>query len=165
MCDGASDTFDGNEIARKDVRAFIKLLRQVHPHRKIGILVTVHIDRASARGSISNDDGYAGSGQWHNSCRRRMYLQLKKEKNDDGEEIGEKIMLRIMKNQDGPPISDMELQRGPHGLWQLAAPFQDDEFDSAKPDHSETLLKLIAEYYERQIYISTSLAPNSSAGG
>jgi hypothetical protein len=32
IIDGASDTFDGNEIARREVRAFIKLLRRVHRH-------------------------------------------------------------------------------------------------------------------------------------
>jgi RecA-family ATPase len=70
IVDGASDTFDGNEIVRRDVRAFIKLLRRVHPLRPRGVLLPVHIDRGSARGHTSNDDGYAGSAQWHSSCRR-----------------------------------------------------------------------------------------------
>lgn len=164
IVDGASDTFDGNEIARRDVRAFIKLLRRVHPHRKIGVLVTVHIDRASARGSVSNDDGYAGSGQWHNSCRRRMYLQVRKEKGEGGEEIGEKIMLRVMKNQDGAPVPDMEVERGPYGLWRLAAQGESLQSDTVGADQGEALLALIADYYQQGIYISASLANNSTTG-
>jgi len=83
IVDGASDTFDGNEIARRDVRAFIKMLRRVHPSRNIGVLVIVHIDRSSARGYSSNDDGYAGSAQWHNSCRRRIFLQHQVKRDPD----------------------------------------------------------------------------------
>lgn len=163
VIDGASDTFDGNEIARRDVRAFIKLLRRIHPHRNIGILLTVHIDRSSARGYSSNDDGYAGSAQWHNSCRRRMYLQLKKD--EDGVES---MVLRVMKNQDGVPIPDIELERGEHGLWFVSGTTPEVGFGGQlapeKVDHSETLLTLIDAYYQREQWISTSLASNSSTG-
>ena len=50
IVDGASDTFDGNQIARREVRGFIKLLRQLHPMRKsVGVLLMVHINQ-QARG-------------------------------------------------------------------------------------------------------------------
>lgn len=164
IIDGASDTFDGNEIARREVRAFIKLLRRVHPHRKIGVLLLVHIDRASARGIASNDEGYAGSAQWHNSCRRRMFLQVKTEKDSDGEVIGETFLLRVMKNQDGSPDPDMELHRGQSGLWQVAITFAGNLAEKDEADNGEALLKLIAEHYERGCYMSTSLAPQATTG-
>lgn len=164
IIDGASDTFDGNEIARREVRAFIKLLRRVHQHRKIGVLLNVHIDRSSARGHSTNDDGYAGSAQWHNSCRRRVYLQVKAEKDEDGEVVSETFTLRVMKNQDGPPDPDMVLIRGQHGLWQIAATFGGNLAQKDETDHGATMLKLIAEYYERGTYMSTSLTPQAHSG-
>lgn len=163
IIDGASDTFDGNEIVRRDVRGFIKLLRRIHPHRKIGVLLLVHIDRASARGIANNDEGYAGSAQWHNSCRRRMFLQVKIEKDGDSI-ISETFLLRVMKNQDGVPNPDMELTRGQHGLWQVGVQFSGTLAQKDETGHGSALLSLIAEYYERGTYISTSLAPQASTG-
>lgn len=170
VIDGASDTFDGNEIARRDVRAFIKLLRRVHPTRKVGVLLIVHIDRSSARGNTTNDDGYAGSAQWHNSCRRRLFLQqeVKREKDDFTDEFvmtpGE-VKLRVMKNQDGPLDPDMVLSRGLDGFWQVGAADVSALLPPAEQiDHGPALLRLIASYYERGTFISTSLAPQATSG-
>ncbi len=147
IIDGASDTFDGNEIARREVRGFIKSLRSIHPNRKIGVMLLVHIDRASARGYSSNDDGYAGSAQWHNSCRRRMYLQQQIEKDDDdGSVISETFLLRVMKNTDGQPIPDMELSRGAFGLWQRqGVSFGGGLAGSPEPDPKTVIAQLIRE--------------------
>ena len=168
VVDGASDTFDGNEIARREVRAFIKMLRRIHPSRKIGVLLIVHIDRSSARGFSTNDDGYAGSAQWHNSCRRRMYLhhQVKKEKDDDGEYVvvDEKFVLRVMKNQDGLPLPDKELQRGDFGLWQMDVTIGGALSPTDVPDYEDAVVRLIRKYYERHEYMSTSLAPQAQTG-
>ncbi|MBK8438306.1 MAG: AAA family ATPase [Rhodobacter sp.] len=165
IIDGASDTFDGNEIARREVRAFIKLLRQVHPARKIGVMLLVHIDRASARGYSSNDDGYAGSAQWHNSCRRRMFLQQKVEKDDDdGSVISETFLLRVMKNQDGTPIPDMELARGEFGLWQQDVHIGGNLTGTPEPDPRQVIAELIGEYYDRGQFVSASLAANAPTG-
>jgi RecA-family ATPase len=170
IIDGASDTFDGNEIARREVRAFVKLLRQVHPKRPIGILLNVHIDRASARGNSSNDDGYAGSAQWHNSCRRRLFLQqeIKREYDEDTKQsssVAGDILLRVMKNQDGPPEPDMVIERGMHGLWQIATDISGiTSTQKDEANHGSTILRLIAEYYERNKFMSTSLAPQASTG-
>jgi hypothetical protein len=165
IVDGASDTFDGNEIARREVRGFIKLLRQVHPTRKVGVLLMVHIDRASARGYSSNDDGYAGNAQWHNSCRRRMYLQQKVEKDDeDGSVISETFLLRVMKNTDGKPVPDMELARGEFGLWQQGVHLGGALVGEPQPDEREVIAKLIGEYYDRGQFVSASLAANAPTG-
>ncbi|WP_312784454.1 AAA family ATPase [Brevundimonas sp.] len=167
VIDGASDTFDGNEIARREVRAFIKLLRRIHPQRKVGVLMLAHIDRSSARGNTTNDDGYTGSSQWHNSCRRRLFLQhVVKYEYEDGEKVpvSESFVLRVMKNQDGPPDPDMELVRGPCGLWHLGKHALGDLSPQDDSAHVETLLTLIGAYYERGSYMSTSFAPQATTG-
>ena len=166
IIDGASDTFDGNEIVRREVRAFIKMLRQVHPHRKIGVMLLVHIDRASARGIASNDEGYAGSAQWHNSCRRRMFLQhnVKRDPDDRDTILYEGFVLRVMKNQDGETMPDMEVQRGEGGLWQLGVQISGDLAPGNAADHAATIFRLIGEYCAKGKSISASLAPNATTG-
>jgi hypothetical protein len=169
IIDGASDTFDGNEIVRREVRAFVKLLRTVHPSRRVGVLLTVHIDRSSARGNITSDDGYAGSSQWHNSCRRRLFLQqeVRREKDELTEEWGivlGDIKLRVMKNQDGPPDPDSRLERGLHGLWQVGVEFTGTLAFRDETDHGPAVLRLIADYYARGTYMSTSFAPQAHTG-
>lgn len=170
VVDGASDTFDGNEIARRDVRAFIKLLRRVHPNRKVGVLLIVHIDRSSARGNVTNDDGYAGSAQWHNSSRRRLFLQqeVKREKDELTDEyvtVSGNVKLRVMKNQDGPPNPDMVLFRGLNGFWQIGVADISALIPVVEqPDYGPTLLRLIASYYQRGTSISTSFAANATTG-
>lgn len=168
VIDGASDAFDGNEIVRREVRAFIKMLRRVHPARKVGVLLLVHIDRSSARGHASNDDGYAGSTAWHNSCRRRIFLQyeVKKSKDDSGEMAitEERFVLRVMKNQDGQPAPDMELLRDESGLWRLGICIDIDALTGASQDHASAIARLIKDYYARGTFISTSLAPNAPTG-
>jgi hypothetical protein len=167
VIDGGSDTFDGNEIVRREVRAFIKMLRQVHPRRAIAVMLLVHIDRSSARGYSTNDDGYAGSAQWHNSCRRRMWLQhqVKRDPEDRDSILYEGFVLRVMKNQDGQPMPDMELQRGEFGLWQLGGVvLGGDLAPGDKTDHSATIARLIGEYYDRGQYMSASLAAQASTG-
>lgn len=163
IVDGASDTFDGNEISRREVRAFIRLLRRLHPERRIGVLINVHIDRSSARGRLTDDDGYSGSTQWHNSARRRLYLQLKADRDDDGNATGEAIVLSVKKNQDGPPAPDMELARGLHGMLQVAVQFQGD-LAQQKEDRAKAILTLIDEYYQRGEFMSTSPAANAPTG-
>ena len=168
VIDGASDTFDGNEIVRREVRAFIKMLRRVHPARKVGVLLLVHIDRSSARGHASNDDGYAGSTAWHNSCRRRIFLQheVKKSKDDSGEVTvtEERFVLRVMKNQDGQPAPDMELLRDESGLWRPGICIDMDALTGGGADHAAAIARLIQDYYARGTFISTSLAPNAPTG-
>lgn len=164
IIDGASDTFDGNEIARRDVRSFIKALRRVHPNRNVGILLLVHIDRSSARGYTTNDDGYSGSGQWHNSSRRRLFLQAKIEKDDDGNAVCVGMTLRVMKNQDGAPKPDMELHRGPYGLWLQEVQFGGNLLTPPNADHGPALLELIESHYRQGNFLSTSLAPQASSG-
>jgi AAA domain len=164
VVDPASDTFGGNEISKADVRAFVKLLKRVHPRRKIGVLLNVHIDRASARGHTTGDDGYAGSVQWHNSCRRRLYLQSKKEKAEDGIELPPTVLLKVEKNQDGQPAPDLELLRDLYGFWLPAVQLKGELAGAIGPVPSETLLRLIDEYYQRGKWISPSLAGNATTG-
>jgi AAA domain/Primase C terminal 2 (PriCT-2) len=154
IVDGASDTYDGNEITRRDVRAFIRMMQRVHPARRIGVLMLVHVDRSSARGNVTEDDGYSGSSQWHNAARRRLYLRP--------EAKTETLWLKVMKNQDGPPAPDIALRRIDGVLMPLVT--YDPDAPNRKAARAETVLRLIGEYFERGQNIGTSLAPQATTG-
>jgi hypothetical protein len=174
VVDGASDTFGGNEVSRLQTTEFVKLLKFVHPKRRRAVLLLVHIDRASARGNVTDDDGYSGNSAWHNACRRRVYLQKKTEKGDDQEVISSTTTLRVMKNQDAKEgsVPDMEIIRDENGFWMRPGDFAGAPLlaqaaaaaAQAKPDHGKKLLELIDSYYQRKQWIGVSLAPNSSNG-
>lgn len=71
VVDNASDAFGGNEIDRREVRAFMRALRTLEP--KAALLLLAHIDKAAARGA-SHGNAYSGSTAWHNSARSRLAL-------------------------------------------------------------------------------------------
>lgn len=166
IVDGGSDTFDGNEIARREVRAFVKALRRVHPARPIGVLLAVHIDRASARGNVSADDGYAGSAQWHNSCRHRLWLQAETEKDEDTRGVVQTgtFKLRVMKDQDGDRIDDMEVTNADEGVWALGVTIGGALVGEAPVDHRVVIAQLIQEHYDRGEWITTSFSANAPTG-
>ncbi len=183
VIDGASDTFDGVEISRRDVRGFMRMIQRVHPSRRIAVLLLAHVNRASAGGRFaSDDDGYSGSSQWHNAARRRLFLQRKVEKEGSGDDAFEieTMWLKVMKNQDGPlpPDIELELPDTTGGLLRAideprygGAQFEGDLALPEQPrkvsrdvDHSDAVLELIEAYYRRGSWISTSLAPNASTG-
>ena len=152
IIDGASDAFDGNEIIRREVQAFIKALKQLHPSRTIGVLLLTHVDRASSRGNVTKDDGYSGSSAWHNSVRRRISLKPK---------AGVSVVLKVDKNQDAEPIPEIELFWDKSGRLALGSP---SSAQTHRQDYSELFLKLIDERYQRGQFMSTSVAPQASTG-
>lgn len=152
VIDNASDTFEGEEIKRKDVRSFVRSLLNIHPTKRIAVLLLVHFNRADARGDKSNDTGYSGNSAWHNSCRGRSYLI----------EDNESLRLVFMKNQDGPIAEPLVLERVSGTLRVLGG------LDLTRVDRRvaqiEAVLSLIEGYAARGHHIGASLAPNSTTG-
>jgi hypothetical protein len=78
VIDGASDTFDDNEIVRARVRTFLRSLRQMIAQPGRAVVLLAHVDkqsaRANARGATEQVEAYSGSTAWHNSVRSRLAL-------------------------------------------------------------------------------------------
>lgn len=73
VIDNASDSFDGDENNRQQVRYFVRLLSSIARANDAGLLLLAHIDKAAAiHGSRGNS--YSGSTAWHNSARSRLAL-------------------------------------------------------------------------------------------
>jgi RecA-family ATPase len=100
VIDSVAAVFDGDAIARRQVRAFLALLRKVAREHDVAILL---LDHPSVRG-MADGTGTANSVDWRNSVRSMLHLsdpdkddpdsrELELKKNNRGR-IGEKVKLR-----------------------------------------------------------------------
>lgn len=110
VIDNASDTYDGKEIERAQVRAFIRGARQRLARPNRCVLLLAHVSKAAAankRNGNPTDEDYSGSTAWHNSVRSRLTLDQEK----DGQ-----IVIKHMKANKGPKAADVAFE------WRDGAP-------------------------------------------
>ena len=93
LIDNASDAFAGNEIARDQVRAFIKQLGKVAKENRGALLLLVHVNREAVKNGAGGQS-YSGSTGWHNSARSRLALVIQ----------GESVSLVHEKSNYGPRL-------------------------------------------------------------
>lgn len=100
IIDNASDVFAGDEISRRQVRRFVRELRNLARENNAGIILLAHIDKAAARLGAGGNS-YSGSTAWHNSARSRIALkekdggvQLIQEKHNMAKKLDGPVMLR-----------------------------------------------------------------------
>ena len=75
IIDGASDTYDDDEISRARVRAFVRSLRQRIARPGRAVLLLAHVNKTTAKaGAEVSAEAYSGSTAWHNSVRSRLAL-------------------------------------------------------------------------------------------
>ena len=72
ILDNASDTYAGNEIARAEVRGFMRLLVSLGAPTDAAVLLLAHVDKVSVK--TGSSEAYSGSTAWHNSARSRWFL-------------------------------------------------------------------------------------------
>lgn len=76
VVDNASDAYGGDEIQRRQVRAFIRSLMEVAKPVNCALLLLAHVDKTTSRASKSeNSEGYSGSTAWNNSVRSRLFMK------------------------------------------------------------------------------------------
>ncbi len=157
VIDNASDAFGGDEIQRRQVRAFIRSLSQILKPGNAALLLLAHVDKNTSRSKQSeNSEGYTGSTAWHNSVRSRLFM--KREDNGnlniDHQKLNlgckrEKLTLTWQKGEmmprlaDGASYADLDPQAA-----RLAAK-ADDEL-------CIKLLRMIHEFASREQYCGTS---------
>jgi RecA-family ATPase len=90
--DALADLYGGDENIRRQVRAFIILLKRLAIRLKVAIILVAHPSLAG----INSGSGLSGSTDWHNGPRARLYLARPK----DGKALdGELRTLTVMKVQ------------------------------------------------------------------
>lgn len=111
VIDNASDVFNGNEILRAQVRAFIRTLRARLARPNRAVMLLAHVSKAAAHNKRSSgaatDEDYSGSTAWHNSVRSRLSL--------DTDDKGISTLKHLKANK-GPKADPIRLE------WHNGAP-------------------------------------------
>lgn len=87
VIDNASDAFGGDEIVRRQVRAFIRSLNDIAKESDAAVVLLAHVNKTSARtgsGFGGDSEGcYSGSTAWHNPTRSRLFLFLEQRRHPE----------------------------------------------------------------------------------
>ena len=76
--DVAVDLYGGDEIKRRQVRAFARALNKLADEINGSVVLTGHVSAAG----LQSDGGHSGSTDWSNSVRSRLYLGRPKEEGE-----------------------------------------------------------------------------------
>jgi len=149
MVDNASDAFGGDEIQRRQVRAFMRTLAEVARLTDSAVMLLAHVDKNTSRNKrAEGGEGYSGSTAWHNSARSRLFLT----RGDDG-----LLTLEHQKSNLGKKREPLTLNWLEGGFPQL---IESGGFDGSRQqgraddDRAAALLRLIAEFESRGQYCS-----------
>lgn len=157
VVDNASDAYGGDEIQRRQVRAFIRALVDVARLNNCAVMLLAHVDKATSRArNAEGGEGYSGSTAWHNSARSRLFMTRT--------ETGT-LTIEHQKSNLGRCRERLTLEWPDAGLPQLLgnpigdsdSPFAGviERFEGrAADERAITLLKMIAEFESREQYCS-----------
>jgi putative DNA primase/helicase len=155
VVDNASDAYGGDEIQRRQVRAFIRKLVEIARLTNCAVLLLAHVDKTTSRGlKAAGGEGYSGSTAWHNSVRSRLFmtrsetgnLLLEHQKSNLGR-CRDPLMLE-WPNGGLPQLVDNEITSGPlNQFMQRSDGRADDEL-------AIQILRMIAEFESRGQFCS-----------
>jgi RecA-family ATPase len=97
IIEAAADVFGGDENDRGEVRQFMALMRQLAMKSDAAVLLLQH----PSQSGMATGSGTAGSTQWNNTARSRLYFSGAKTHEGDEPDRGLRE-LRVMKSNYGP---------------------------------------------------------------
>lgn len=163
LVDNASDSFGGDEINRRQVRAFMRSLRQIAEHTGCALLLLAHVDKNTSRNKKpEGGEGYSGSTAWHNSARSRLFMtredsgriKLEHQKNN----LGRKIEPILLTWEEGEPLPGLMGTQEAPDFSGLDARMRGRADDNA----AAALLRLIAEFESREQFCGTALTARNN---
>lgn len=155
IVDNASDAYGGDEIQRRQVRAFIRSLGWIARDNDASVLLLAHVDKGTSRArKAEGGEGYSGSTAWHNSVRSRLFMTRDAEGG---------LLLEHQKTNFGKLREPLHLFWPADGLPQLDAAPTGVVAHIADRVNTKALLKLIAEFTERGEHVSTATTSRTHA--
>ena len=136
IIDNASDTFNANENDRARVSEFLRSLIDFGESHNAGVLLLAHVDKAQSRGQVKEGHAFSGSTAWHNRPRSRLFLTSE----------DQVVRLEQQKLNLGLHSDPIYMAWGEGVLVHLPNP----TVENLEP----VILKLIADCYAQEIYIS-----------
>ena len=153
VVDNASDAYGGDEIQRRQVRAFMRSLAVIAREGDAAVLLLAHVDKGTSRKERSDTEGYSGSTAWHNSARSRIFMSR-----DDG-----LLTLAHQKNQFGRMREPLALEWPEGGLPQAVQALSPVVQGISDRVDTKALLRLIAEFSERGEHVTTATTSRTHA--
>ena len=155
VVDNASGAYGGDEIQRRQVRAFIRALGDLARPTNCAVLLLAHVDKNTSRTRrAEGGEGYSGSTAWHNSVRSRLFMTRK----EDGT-----LTLEHQKSNLGQCCEPLNLEWLHGNLPQLTGYAQSDNSLNPYVQRADgrvedeiaiQILKMIAEFESRGQYCS-----------
>lgn len=158
IVDNASDAYGGDEIQRRQVRAFMRALAEIAREADASVLLLAHVDKNTSRArKAEGGEGYSGSTAWHNSARSRLFMS----RGEDG-----LLTLEHQKSNLGKLREPLMLV-WPHGglpevATSRAGEFADRLQGRADDERAAALLRLIAEFESRGQYCGTTMTARNN---
>lgn len=154
IVDNASDAYGGDEIQRRQVRAFMRSLAVIAREGDAAVMLLAHVDKGTSRKERSDTEGYSGSTAWHNSARSRIFMA----RSDGGTLVLEHQKCNLAK------LRDKLVLEWPHGgvpqAAQALSPMVQGISDRVD---TKALLRLIAEFSERGEHVTTATTSRTHA--
>jgi RecA-family ATPase len=101
--DVAVDLFGGNEIMRRQVRAFIRPLHALARQIDGAVVLTSHVSGAG----LQSHGGHSGSTDWSNAVRSRLYLSIPKDDGEDGAPADRNARILTRKKANHASVGDI----------------------------------------------------------
>lgn len=153
IVDNASDAYGGDEIQRRQVRAFMRSLAVIAREGDAAVLLLAHVDKGTSRKERSDTEGYSGSTAWHNSARSRIFMSR-----DDGV-----LTLAHQKSNLAKLREPLMLEWPDGGLPQAVQSLSPMVQGISDRVDTKALLKLIAEFSERGEHVTTATTSRTHA--
>lgn len=149
ILESSADLYSGNESDRSMVRQFIRVLRTLCIEFDCAIVLISHPSMAG----LGKGTGTAGSTQWQNSVRSRLYFtrdKKKKKTSDDDEEedddsASDLRLLRVMKLNYAKQGEEVEV-RWDNGVFVVVGKANDVEKASRNAELDRTFLVLLNNF-------------------
>jgi putative DNA primase/helicase len=154
IVDNASDVYAASEIARAQVRGFMRSLAKLAREFHAAVILLAHVDKGTSRQERSGTEGYSGSTAWHNSARSRLFMR----READGS-----LVIEHQKHNLGPMRAPMRLRWPEGGIPELDQPLGPVVQGIADRSHEKALLRLIAEFSARGEHVSAAVTAKTNA--
>lgn len=155
VIDNSSDAYGGDEIQRRQVRAFIRHLAAIAKDNAAAMLLLAHVDKNTSRARKAEaGEGYSGSTAWNNSVRSRLFMSR--------DESGA-LLLEHQKSNFGKLREPLRLFGPENGLPQVDAAPTGVVAHIADSVNTKALMKLIAEFAERGEHVTSATTSRTNA--
>ena len=153
IIDNASDAYGGDEIQRRQVRAFMRALAEVARANDAAVMLLAHVDKVTSRArKAEGGEGYSGSTAWHNSARSRLFMS----RAEDGT-----LTIEHQKSNLGKLREPLALEWPDGGLPELQQALDPEVVERlqgrADDASAVVILRLIAEFEERGHYCGIAM--------